>query len=417
MQEESKKKVIISNYFGSIAKEDINDTFKEALFLSKGATNNRIAFQASQVGMPAHLIAEYFGDLYTDSGNKLDKIIPTSHRSRYMLTAARHQAEQALKRVVNLFDTTIGRRAVENGGEAVRKAICTYKGTIVASSTENYNAFNSALLYLPSSSYSDFAHKVKAPTESQKALTTVFAKLGKDVYKKLGDKQYEVSDIVDGVADKYSVNTDFMQDFVSSAVYDIESVANMPKELSETVEFGDKVTHCGYAYRSATIYSALVLEHLQCQNRSGYGADPTRYKYSSLLYNAAYQSMNDLGVGLYPISHIVSERSPINVTKYNQLTKEIIKLNEKFQKLTNAKNNAIEPAVIRQTLVNMFNDYANSKRLYYRMFIREDRPVPTLAEKKSANKKTSKKTVTPSRTRSKMTIEKSADGHDLMSWS
>ena len=89
--------------------------------------------------------------------------------------------------------------------------------------------------------------------------------------------------------------------------------------------------------------------------------------------------MDEMGVGIASSSQMAYPRGRLT-TRVKRIAHKVISLNEKYQKMLKNKSNKIEPVILRQTLVGMFNEFADRSCYEFRMFIREDRPAPTLAE-------------------------------------
>ena len=238
--------------------------------------------------------------------------------------------------------------------------------------------------------------------------------------KKLGIKHINVEKIADRI-DTSTNNAQFKQDFAKAFAYEVSSYANIPQELLKKAKMlpdaGDEFTD-EYNKDALIPYCASLTRYVSNYN---YGMEMQSGKYCSLLFNGLYDAMKELGVCIFP-DRVWAGNASCRVSKFNKIAKKVIKLNEQYQKAIKAKNNTIEPAVIRQTIVGMFNEYSNRMSLYYTMFEREDMPAPTLESmqpKKKTSKKSSTKTAKTSTKKSaprKETVEVVVDGVKFYSY-
>ena len=170
---------------------------------------------------------------------------------------------------------------------------------------------------------------------------------------------------------------------------DLSSLAHAPKEELERslrIEEGKPAklftisTEIGRQFVGYTYYPDYA-----------YGVTP-RATYNALYIRGLYKAMDEMGVGIATSSQMSYPRGRFN-TRVKRIAHKVISLNEKYQKMLKNKSNKIEPAILRQTLVGMFNEFADRSIYEFRMFIREDRPAPTLAELHPAKQPKSAKQV------------------------
>lgn len=367
------KKVIKKYYpYGNV---EVNDIFKRALYLSKGATNNPVAFEASQTGMPAELIVEYYSNTmyYGNLGGEKVLNSPIRLRVHGVQRKLYSKGIQYGKRVPDFRDTVLGRQLVDKLGEdTVLKMLVVdnrNKKKVIPASYDAYMRIRSIITSESHTVKDGFYDTVMYYNNTVEVLPKAFKDVSKAELDKLADKGIDLSNLTSVISNDSMINnTTFRQDFPKFFGYDIASYANMPQKICNSFgNLGPFSTRFYYTFGSASYV---------------YGTD-TGNKYNALLAQFMYKALEDMGVGL--VSTTQNFRNTVGA--YNKITKKVIAFNEKYQKMISAKRNSIEPAIIRDTLVGMFNQYSDNNNLGLKMFVREDKVAPTLEQLKPSKTK------------------------------
>lgn len=372
----------------------VNDVFKEALFLSKGKTNNPIAYEASQTGMPAELIVEYFSNTTYD-GTREEKVINTRRKSKRFGTHKEdyNKGIQCAKRVPDFRDTVLGRRFIEKVGEdnafKMFEIADKNKHKVIPATYDAY--VNAQRIVSGCHSYTvqdGFCDSVLYYNSIVEILPQAFEDVSKAELDTLAEKGIDLDKLTSVISNHSSINNAaYKKDFPKFFGYDIASYAHMPQEICS--EYGNQEPFSTRWYN--TLGSASYT----------YGTE-TNHRYNALYAQFMYKAMEEMGVGLVSTSQYFRN----TVGAYNKITKKVISVNEKYQKMIKSKRNSIEPAVIRETIVGMFNEYADSAGLRFKMFIRDDKAAPTLEQAKP-QKTTAKKSTKKASTKTK-SVEKEA---------
>ena len=383
--------------YGKLSEEQQKE-FKKALFLTSGAVNNDVGCMLAFYGLSGEDIAKY-GASWKDADG-----VGQALRTRHDPYGAKERSKQTWKhllqqaaRIPDLFDTIRGRALVAKYGEEVKDEFCDELGKCslnVITADNKYEKLLDCVEFIEGSA-TEYAFRsikqdvmrqyhlefdrVKASRleflERTKASEIAEAKSkGIDLaalYARATEKR-NGKQTGDGL-DSYP---ELQKDFWGFLKQDISSLAHAPKEELERslrIEEGEPAklftisTEIGRQFVGYPYYS-----------ESAYSAAPNA-AYNSLYVRGMYKAMDEMGVGIATSSRMGYARGRLN-TRVKRIAHKVISLNEKYQKMLKNKSNKIEPAILRQTLVGMFNEFADRSVYEFRMFIREDRPAPTLAE-------------------------------------
>lgn len=384
----------------------VNDKFKEALFLSKGKSNNAFAHIASQTDMSAADVAKYFSNLTSSSDGVPMSIIRSEHPNKREKLAHRC-ARSIIRGVPKMLDTTYGLKAIENlGEERVRSITCQEKWNTVLSIREfrhvetmvHSHAYNVAYDYLRRLS----THNI---FEIELMLRSMAA-LNADDVEKLEQQKISIEKLfgspdVEVCAPEIDPNVPrtLRSVFLPATISALKAYANI-----ETIE-GDAIDKLQTSINSTdvsqpAVFPLQLLSSIQHQASGVFQINGHRFgvdgKYNSLYIKGMFDALDELGAGI-----LATKYCNLRPSRVSRIAKKIISLNEKYQKAVKSSRNSIEPAVIRQTIVDMFNNYSKDADLRLMMFTRADKPAPKLEQKKkkaSAEVKRSKTTAIVSNT-------------------
>ena len=373
--------------------------FKKALFLTKGAANNEVGCMLASFDMPGEEIAKYSAS-WKDA-NGVSQVLRTRHdpygpRERSKPTWKRLMQQAA--RIPDLFDTIRGRALVAKYGEEIKDEFCDKHGRcslnvvcmddkyermldcvefIKGSATEyTFRGIKQELIEEQSLDFNQNKASRLEFLESTKASEIAEAKSkGIDLaslYERATERCSGKRESGDGL-DNYP---ELQKDFWGFLKQDISSLAHAPKEeLERSLRMNE-----GKPARLFTISTEIGRQFVGYPYYSAdvYGVAPNA-TYNALYIRGMYKAMDEMGVGIATSSQMGYARGRFS-TRVKRIAHKVISLNEKYQKMLKNKSNKIEPAILRQTLVGMFNEFADRSVYEFRMFIREDRPAPTLAE-------------------------------------
>ena len=393
---------------------------KKALFLTKGAVNNEVGCTLAWIGLSGEDIAKY-GAPWKDAINVgQGGIMPRKRRStRYAAeNSTKKRIMQQVARIPDLFDTIRGRALVAKYGEEIKDEFCDEQGRCplnVVQPDDVYERMLDCVEFIEGSATEYAFRGIKQDVMMEHGLDFDCNKASKlkflestkaSVIAKAKSKGIDLAEIYartteganrklrhtegDGLDDYPELRKDFWSLFNQ----DLSSLANSP---TETLGRELRMDKCKNA-RLSTIISEIGRQLIgyPYYSSSVYSATPSA-TYNSLYVKAMYAAMDEMGVGIATSSQMGYARGRFS-TRVKRIAHKVISLNEKYQKMLKNKSNKIEPAVLRETLVGMFNEFADRSVFEYRMFIREDRPAPTLAElhpTKKSKSATVKATRTP----------------------
>lgn len=390
--------------YGNLSEEQQKE-FKKALFLTKGAVNNNVGCMLASLGLDGEAIAKYGASWKdaenVDQGSALNKRhypYRPSAGAKGRLTWKRLMQQAA--RIPDLFDTIRGRALVAKYGEEIKDEFCDKQGRCslnIVQMDDTYERmlagvefqYDTATDYTFGSIKQELIRGQNLEFNQTKASRLEFLERTKaseiaeakskgidlaSLYERATERRNDKRDCGDGL-DNYP---ELQKDFWGFLKQDISSLAHAPKEDLERalrIEEGQPArlftiaTEIGRQFVGYPYYSENV-----------YGATPDA-TYNALYIRGMYKAMDEMGVGIATSSRMGYARGRLN-TRVKRIAHKVISLNEKYQKMLKNKSNKIEPAILRQTLVGMFNEFADRSVYEFRMFIREDRPAPTLAELK-----------------------------------
>lgn len=376
--------------------EEQKKEFKKALFLTKGGVNNDVGCALAYIGVSGEDIAKY-GISWKDVENVDQGYAISKKKVQYSgrVKATRKRLAQQMSRIPDLFDTIRGRALVAKYGDEVKNEFCDERGKCalsVVTPGHMYDRMLGCAEFIEGSATGYEFERIKGDVmdeqnleynrekmpkleflEKAKATEVVKAKSkGIDlasIYTRTVKYAPRLSDGLDKVPE-------FQKDFWKFMEQDLYALANFPiEELKQKLrlEEDDKDLE-----NLSTVACGLGDEFIgrNYYSEDAYGVSPNA-RYNALYIRAMYQAMDEMGVGLATSFRMGRTRGRFH-TRVNKVAKKAISLNEKYQKMLKNKSNKIAPAIIRETLVGMFNEYADRSGIEYRMFIREDRPAPTL---------------------------------------
>lgn len=386
--------------YGKLSEEQQKE-FKKALFLTKGTANNDVGCLLALLGLPGEDIAKY-GASWKDAEN-VGQVLRTRHDPYGPRTGTagkltwKRLAQQAA-RIPDLFDTIRGRALVAKYGEEVKDEFCDKQGRCSLNIVQTDDMYERMLAgvefqdgtatgYTFGSIKQDLIREQNLDFDRAKASRLEFLERTKaseiaeakskgidlaSLYERATGQRNGKRESGDGL-DKYP---ELQKDFWGFLKQDISSLAHAPKEELErslrmeegkpaklftiSTEIGRQFV--GYPYYSENAYSVAP-----------------NATYNALYIRGLYKAMDEMGVGIATSSQMGYARGRFT-TRVKRIAHKVISLNEKYQKMLKNKSNKIEPVILRQTLVGMFNEFADRSCYEFRMFIREDRPAPTLAE-------------------------------------
>lgn len=377
--------------------------FKKALFLTKGAVNNDAGCLLASIGLSGEDIAKYGASWKDAEGVDQGRIMPRKKRcarnslsSQYRTTKRRVMQQAA--RIPDLFETIRGRALVAKYGDDIKDEFCDEHGRCslnVVQTDDTYERMlncvefieGSATEYAFNSVKRDVVEELNLDYDRKKVSSLEFLERTKaseiakakskgidlaELYARSTDtgcSQRSRGDILENYPE-------LKKDFWGFLKQDLSSLANAPMEVLERTL---RLNECKKA-KLTCISTVLGEQFIYCPHysSSAYSAAP-KATYNSLYVRAMYAAMEEMGVGLATSTQMGRARGYFN-TRVKRIAHKVISLNEKYQKILKNKSNKIEPAILRETLVGMFNEFADRSVFEYRMFIREDRPAPTLAE-------------------------------------
>lgn len=384
--------------YGKLSEEQQRE-FKKALFLTKGAANNDVGCLLALLGLPGEDIAKY-GASWKDAEN-----VGQALRTRHDPYGAKERSKQTWKRLLqqaaripDLFDTIRGRALVAKYGEEVKDEFCDESGkcslNVVTADNEYEKLLDcvefiegSATEYVFRGIKQDVMEQYHLDFDNTKASRLEFLERTKAseiaeakskgidlaaLYARAIERRNSKRESGDGL-DSYP---ELQKDFWGFLKQDISSLAHAPKEELERALRIEK----GEPARLFTISTEIGRQFVgyPYYSENAYSAAPNA-SYNSLYVRGLYKAMDEMGVGIATSSRMGYARGRLT-TRVKRIAHKVISLNEKYQKMLKNKSNKIEPAILRQTLVGMFNEFADRSVYEFRMFIREDRPAPTLAE-------------------------------------
>ena len=424
--------------FGKLSEEQQRE-FKKALFLTNGAVNNDVGCMLAFYGLSGEDIAKY-GASWKDADG-----VGQALRTRHDPYGARERSKQTWKRLLqqaaripDLFDTIRGRALVAKYGEEIKDEFCDEQGRCslnVVCMDDTYEKLLDCVEFIEGSAteyaFRGIKHDVMGQyhlefdrakasrlefLERTKASEIAEAKSkGIDLaalYARAIERRNSKRESGDGL-DSYP---ELQKDFWGFLKQDISSLAHAPKEELErslrmnegkpvrlftiSTEIGRQFV--GYPYYSEDVYSIAP-----------------NATYNALYIRGLYKAMDEMGVGIATSTQMAYPRGRLN-TRVKRIAHKVISLNEKYQKMLKNKSNKIEPAILRQTLVGMFNEFADRSCFEFRMFIREDRPAPTLAElhpkKQPKSAKATKTRVPRRRSTGPKEVVKTEDGSTFVEY-
>lgn len=385
--------------------EEQKKEFKKALFLTKGGVNNDVGCALAYIGLSGEDIAKY-GVAWKDVENVDQGYAISKKKVQYSgrVKATRKRLAQQMLRIPDLFNTIRGRALVAKYGDEVKKEFCDERGRCalsVVTPGHVYDRMLGCVEFLEGSATGYEFERIKGDVmdeqnleynrekmpkleflERAKAAEVVKAKSkGIDLaglYTRTVKFASRLSDGLDKVPE-------LQKDFWKFMEQDLYALANFPiEELKQKLRLENEDKDLE---NLSTVACGLGDEFIgrNYYSEDAYGVSPNA-RYNALYIRAMYQAMDEMGVGLATSYRMGRARGRF-YTRVNKVAKKAISLNEKYQKMLKNKSNKIAPAILRETLVGMFNEYADRSGIEYRMFIREDRPAPTLValepEKKS----------------------------------
>ena len=373
--------------------------FKKALFLTKGAVNNDVGCALAHIGLTGEDIAKY-GASWKDVENINQGYAVRKKKVRYSRQekATRKRLVQQMLRIPDLFSTIRGRALVAKYGDEVKKEFCDERGRCslsVVTSDTMYDGMLDCVEFVKGSATGYEFNRVKNDVideqhleyDREKVPRLEFLERAKATeVVKAKSKGIDLASIYTRAVRYAPRSTDgldevpeLQKDFWGFMEQDLYALANFPiEELKQKLrlEKDDKDLE-----NLSTVACGLGDEFIgnYCSTPA-YSTSPNA-TYNALYIRAMYQAMDEMGVGL-ATSYRMGRKRGRFYTRVRKIANKAISLNEKYQKMLKNKSNKIEPAILRQTLVGMFNEFADRSCYEFRMFIREDRPAPTLAELK-----------------------------------
>lgn len=377
--------------------------FKKALFLTKGAVNNEVGCMLASLGLNGEDIAKYGASWKdaqnVDQGHALNKRhYPYTTRAGAKGKLTWKRLMQQAARIPDLFDTIRGRSLVAKYGEEIKDEFCDKQGRCPLNVVQMDDAYEKLLAgvefqdgtateYAFGSIKQDLIREQNLEFNQNKASRLEFLERTKaseiaeakskgidlaSLYERATERRNDKRDCGDGL-DSYP---ELQKDFWGFLKQDSSSLAHAPKEdLERALRIEE-----GKPARLFTISTEIGRQFVgyPYYSENAYGATPDA-TYNSLYVRGMYKAMEEMGVGIATSSQMAYPRGRLN-TRVKRIAHKVISLNEKYQKMLKNKSNKIEPVILRQTLVGMFNEFADRSCYEFRMFIREDRPAPTLAE-------------------------------------
>lgn len=370
--------------------------FKKALFLTKGGVNNDVGCALAYIGLSGEDIAKY-GASWKDAENVDQGRAVRKKKAHYRRDEkfTRKQLMQQMLRIPDLFDTIRGRALVAKYGDEVKNEFCDERDRCalsVVTPGHMYDRMLDCVEFVKGSVTGYDFNRVKEDVtdgqnlsydrektpkleflERAKATEVVKAKSkGIDlagIYTRTVRYAARLTDGLDKVPE-------LQKDFWKFMEQDLYALANFPiEELKQKLRLENEDKDLE---NLSTVACGLGDEFIgrNYYSEDVYGVSPNA-RYNALYIRAMYQAMDEMGVGLATSYRMGRARGRF-YTRVNKVAKKAISLNEKYQKMLKNKSNKIAPAIIRETLVGMFNEYADRSGIEYRMFVREDRPAPTL---------------------------------------
>jgi len=388
--------------------------FKKALFLTKGAVNNDVGCALAYIGLTGEDIAKY-GASWKDVENVDQGYAIRKKKVRHsrLEKSTRKRLAQQVLRIPDLFDTIRGRALVAKYGDEVKNEFCDEHGKCalsVVTPEHVYERMLDCVEFIKGSATDYEFNRVKDDVMDEQKLSYDREKMPKLEFLekakatevvKAKSKGIDLTGIYTRTVKYASRLTDGLEkvpelqkDFWGFMEQDLYALANFPvEELKQKLrlEKDDKDLE-----NLSTVACGLGDEFIgrNYYSEDVYGVSPNA-RYNALYIRAMYQAMDEMGVGL-ATSYRMGRKRGRFYTRVKKIASKAISLNEKYQKMLKNKSNKIEPAILRETLVGMFNEYADRSGIEYRMFVREDRPAPTLASLKPEKKS---KTATKATTR------------------
>lgn len=384
--------------------------FKKALFLTKGAVNNDVGCTLAYIGVSGEDIAKY-GASWKDVENVEQGEAIRKKKAHYGRDEkfTRKQLMRQMSRIPDLFDTIRGRALVAKYGDEVKNEFCDEHGKCALSAVTPEHMYDGILdcveFVKGSVTGCEFNRVKRAVADGQnlnydreKTPKLEFLERAKATeVVKAKSKGIDLAGIYTRTVKFAPRSTDgldkvpeLQKDFWKFMEQDLYALANFPiEELKQKLRLknDDKDLE-----NLSTVACGLGDEFIgrSYYPEDVYGVSPNA-RYNALYVRGMYQAMDEIGIGLATSSRLSCYARGRLHTRVQKIAKKIISLNEKYQKMLKNKSNKIEPAILRETLVGMFNEYADRSGIEYRMFVREDRPAPTLASLKPEKKS---KTVT-----------------------
>lgn len=382
--------------------EEQKKEFKKALFLTKGGVNNDVGCALAYIGLTGEDIAKY-GVAWKDVENvDQGSVVNTRHDSSYpylsrsgakgKLTGKR--LLQQMLRIPDLFDTIRGRALVAKYGEEVKDEFCDERGKCalsVVTPEQTYDRMLGGVEFIEGSATDYEFNRVKEDVvkeqhldyDREKALKLEFLERVKATeVVKAKSKGIDLAGIytrtvkyAPRLSDGLDKVPELQKDFWKFMEQDLYALANFPiEELKQKLRLEDDKDLENLSTVACRLGDEFIGRNYYSEDV--YGISPNA-RYNALYIRAMYQAMDEMGVGLAKSYRMGATRGRF-YTRVNKVAKKAISLNEKYQKMLKNKSNKIAPAILRETLVGMFNEYADRSGIEYRMFVREDRPAPTL---------------------------------------
>lgn len=375
--------------------------FKKALFLTKGASNNNVGCALAYFGLGAEAIAE-FGALWKDARDVDQGEVLCCKKARFASRQAVRLLDQQYRRVPQLFDTIRGRSLVAKYGDDIKQEFCNANGecalSVVDPKVNPMGKLGGDYLEKVAGGCAPLSRLKRHLEEKRCVEFSAGKRLRLEFLTKINPvenaraaaKGFDLGSIytasISGSVD-IEYYQDLEKDFWGFFTQDLYGLANAPiEQFKKLLQIGDDVNLKDVIGSEVSIIGRIgeELTHKSYFSRDVYSTQPNA-TYNALYIRAMYQAMDEMGVGV-ATSHRMGRSRGRFSTRVKKIASKAISLNEKYQKMLKNKSNKIEPAILRETLVGMFNEYADRSGIEYRMFIREDRPAPTLASLKPEKK-------------------------------
>ena len=329
--------------------------FKEALYLSKGKTNNAVCALLAMLNIPAEDIVKYFKE-----GNvgvkKSSPFIQKDKNKR--LTPSQREANRLAKRIPNYWDTYDGKKLKATlGTERILKFVSSYDkywyesnpnfiNNLLVSSIifEEYRKYSIFMNNLTCSMFSNISY-ARYTSDSFKAMNQ-FANYIKQV--DVIDYDFTSAIIRNSVRDEVELNSKSYPFFIEMFKHDINAMNNLSSDVIKDIRMNRHFAKL--LYDNSASYRML----------GGYKsneANSIMYKYIIEAFYGVCKQLNIFGLITNAEGKVSYRREP-KFSEIKRIMQKVIKSYSTYEKLV---KQGFDTDVAKQTILDEINSYIELK--------------------------------------------------------